>query len=103
MTNQAQSQAELANKEWLVNTPIDKFHKKFRFSGAHPRAQNEIDVITSMSRGIKDLGSCLEVLNAIGGIIQGTADKLGELALRRGRQVPDRAANSGSRGTRLQQ
>ena len=85
-----QSRAELANKEWLVNTPIDEFRKKFRFSGAHPRAQKEIDVITSMSRGIKDPGSCLEVLNAIGGIIQGTADQLGELALRliKGKKAP---------------
>ena len=63
------------NKEWLVNTPIDEFCRKFGFSDANlrtPRA--EINKIVAMSREINGPDSCHKVLSEFGNMLKGTAD-----------------------------
>ena len=72
------------HKEWLVNTSIDEFRRKFRFSGANPRTQAEINKIVTMSRKINGPDSCHKILSQIGiqigGMLQGTANGPEELA-----------------------
>ena len=70
------------NKDWLVNTPIDEFCKKFGFSEANLRTQAEIDKIVAMSREINGPDCCHKVLSEIGSMLQGTADRPEELAPR---------------------
>lgn len=52
------------NEKWLVNTPIDEFRRKFGFSGANPRTQEEINTITAISKKIDCPENCLTYLGA---------------------------------------
>jgi hypothetical protein len=70
------------NKNRLVNTPVEDFRKKFGFSAANHRAQEEINKIVRTSRKINSPDSCHKLLSEIGTMLQGTADGPEELAPR---------------------
>jgi hypothetical protein len=70
------------NNKWLLNTSIEDFSQKFGFTGASRRTETEIGVIYELSQKINGPESCREVLDAIGGMLKGMMDELGEIASR---------------------
>src|ERR1700749_2655751 len=73
---------KMDNPDWLLSTPIQGFSQKFGFTNASHRTEEEIGVIYELSQKINGPESCREVLSAIGGMLKGMTDKLGEIAPR---------------------